>query len=155
MDPEHSGDGASAHVALDVAGTWRLAAGGQRLGQGDGDRGLALVLEMGRRHHDAADGIVDGRKADVGRKASLTAFCITARSPFGLPPWPDPPPFMAGMRPITGTPRSSSSSSWSAEPRQVEHVLDNNDDNRHETGRRAGRRPYTTDASGLREPWGP
>ena len=55
--------GAAAHVALHDEHV--LAAGGKRLGEVGGDGGLALGGD-GRRHHDGADGVVHGGKADVG-----------------------------------------------------------------------------------------
>ena len=58
-------EGAPAHVALHDQDA--LAAGGEGLGELDGDEGLALPRDGGG-HHDAGDRVVHGREADVGRE---------------------------------------------------------------------------------------
>ena len=106
-DAEHIGKGPATHISLDQQDA--LAAGGDSLGKVDGNRRLALVGNRGR-NGDGANGVVHARKADVGQKGLggilynelIGVLCLSHAYL---------PPFIAGIRPTTGMPRSSSASS--------------------------------------------
>ena len=104
---EHIGKGPAAHIGLDQE--HGLAARGDSLGKVNGNRRLALVGNRGG-NGDGTNGVVHARKADVGQKGLggilynelIGVLCLSHAYL---------PPFIAGIRPTTGMPRSSSASS--------------------------------------------
>ena len=106
-DTKHVGKRPATHISLDQQDA--LAAGGDSLGKVDGNRRLTLVGNRGG-NGDGANGVVHARKADVGQKGLggilynelIGVLCLSHAYL---------PPFIAGIRPTTGIPRSSSASS--------------------------------------------
>ena len=106
-DAEHIGKGPATHISLDQE--HGLAARGDCLSKVNGNRRLALVGNRGG-NGDGANGVVHARKADVGQKGLggilhnelIGVLCLSHAYL---------PPFIAGIRPTTGIPRSSSASS--------------------------------------------
>ena len=106
-DTKHVGKRPATHISHDQKNA--LAAGGDSLGQVDGNRSLSLVGNR-RRNGNGADGVIHARKANVGQKG-LGGILYNELIGVLSPSHAYLPPFIAGIRPTTGIPRSSSASS--------------------------------------------